>query len=102
MALALFLLMWLRWFQIGAVFLWRRQRTTVHLIGIGLFFGMAGVFLQSLTEWIFRQTAIYLTMHVLIGALASLYAIRKAARKEKVADPTFEDAEYEFVETQAR
>ena len=99
--LVLFMLIWLRWFQMGVGFLWRRQRSTVQLVGIGLFFGMAGVFLQSLTEWIFRQTAIYLTMHVLIGAMASLYAIRKSASRENVPEPAFEDVEYELVETQA-
>ncbi|HEX5222062.1 MAG TPA: O-antigen ligase family protein [Verrucomicrobiae bacterium] len=99
--LVLFLLMWLRWLQIGVTFLWRRQRTTVHLVGIGLFFGMVGVFLQSLTEWIYRQTAIYLTFHVLIGALVSLYAIRKATNREVVPEPAFVEAEYELVETRA-
>jgi len=97
--LILFLLMWLRWFQMAAGFLWRRQRTTVHLLGIGLFFGLAGVFLQSLTEWIFRQTAIYLTMHAMIGALASLYAIRKEAKQEVEAEPFEEVPEYELAET---
>jgi len=99
--LGLFLLMWLRWFQIGVSFLWRRQRTTLHLLGIGLFFGMAGVFLQSLTEWIFRQTPIYLTMHAMIGALASLYAIKKAASRETEPLPVFEVSEYELAEASA-
>ena len=99
--LGLFLLMWLRWLQIGVSFLWRRQRTTVCLVGIALFFGMMGVFLQSLTEWIFRQTPIYLTMHTMIGALASLYAIKKAAKREAARDIDVEDVEYELVEVSA-
>ena len=81
--LALFLLMWCRWLQIGASFLWRRRRTTVHLLGIGIFFGMVGVFLQSMTEWIFRQTAIYMTFHALIGILATLYAARRQAGRRR-------------------
>ena len=96
--LLLFLLMWLRWLQIGSGFLWRRPRTTTYFIGIGLFFGIVGVFLQSLTEWIFRQTPIYLTLHTMIGALASLYAIKKAANQETTRDADVEDVEYELVE----
>ena len=99
--LVLFLLMWMRWLQMGAVFLWRRKRSTVHLLGIGLFFGITGVFLQSLTEWIFRQTSIYLTMHVMVGALASLYAIRKTVNRQVVPEALVEDAEYELVEVSA-
>jgi O-antigen ligase len=83
--LALFLLMWLRWFQMGLVFLWRRERTTMGLLGVGLFFGICGVFLQSITEWVFRQTPIYMTFHVLLGVLASLYAVRRRARKRAAA-----------------
>lgn len=82
--LVLFLAMWLRWFQMGASFLWKRKRTTMHLLGIGLCFGVLGVFLQSLTEWVFRQTPIYLTFHALIGVLASLYV---ASRQTRPAPP---------------
>ncbi len=78
--LIIFLLLWIRWFQMGAVFLWRRKRTGIYLMGIGIFFGMLGVFLQSLTEWIFRQTPIFLTFHVLVGMLATLYFHRKEER----------------------
>jgi len=76
----IFVVVWLRWLQMGLLFLWRRQRTTLHLLGIGIFFGMAGVFLQSLTEWVFRQTAIFLTCHALMGVLASLYVARRQQR----------------------
>jgi O-antigen ligase len=75
--LGLFLLMWLRWFQMGASFLWRRKRTALGLLGIGLFFGIVGVFSQSLTEWVYRQSAIYLTFHALLGVLARLYVARR-------------------------
>jgi hypothetical protein len=83
--LILFLFVWLRWLQMGASFLWRRKRTVLHLMGIGIFFGMVGVFLQSITEWIFRQTAIYLTFHALIGILATLYAAKRHARRKAEA-----------------
>lgn len=77
--LLLFLLLWLRWFQMGAMFLFRRRRTLVHLLAIGLLCGVTGVFLQSLTEWVYRQTPIYLTFHALMGVLASIYALRRKA-----------------------
>jgi O-antigen ligase len=79
--LILFLLVWVRWLQMGASFLWRRKRTTMHVLAIGIFFGMVGVFLQSITEWIFRQTAIYLMFHALIGTLATMYAARRLERR---------------------
>ncbi len=85
--LLIFLLMWLRWFQMGSSFLWRRQRTTWHLLGIGVFFGLVGVFLQSVTEWVFRQTEIYLTVHALAGVLASLYWAKRAARPALARQP---------------
>jgi peptidoglycan/LPS O-acetylase OafA/YrhL len=45
----------------------------MHLLGLGIFFATCGIFLQSLTEWTFRQTPIFFTFHLLLGVLASLY-----------------------------
>jgi hypothetical protein len=42
-------------------------------MGVGIFFGFGGIFLQSLTEWVFRQSPIYYVFHILLGTLASLY-----------------------------
>ena len=81
--LILFVVVWIRWFQMGLSFLWRRRRTTMHLLGTGICFGVLGIFLQSITEWVFRQTAIFLTFHALIGILASLYAARRQERLAK-------------------
>jgi O-antigen ligase len=75
--LIIFLMLWLRWFSMGARFLWRRVSDPMYRIGTGIFFCICGIFLQSLTEWVYRQTAILLTFHVLLGTLASLYYIRK-------------------------
>ncbi|MDB6030373.1 MAG: hypothetical protein JWM16_711 [Verrucomicrobiales bacterium] len=88
----LFGLLWLRWFSMGAKFLKRMPSFPASVIGTGLFFCICGIFLQSLTEWVYRQTAILLTFHLLLGALASLYyarrqmavpAAEKTVRKEK-------------------
>lgn len=83
--LLLLLLMWLRWFQVGATFLRRRIPAPTHRIAVGIFFGLWGLFLQSLTEWTFRQTAILFTSHVLLGVLASLYALKRQAQREAAA-----------------
>ena len=74
----IFLLMWVRWFHLGAMFLWRKIREPMHRMGVGLFFGTAGIFLQSMTEWTYRQTAIFFTFSVLIGVLASLTWARRS------------------------
>jgi hypothetical protein len=71
--LVIFTLVWLRWFQMGATFLWNRSPLAMHQLGAGIFFATCGIFLQSLTEWTYRQTPIFFTFHILLGVLASLY-----------------------------
>jgi hypothetical protein len=46
-------------------------------MGVGLFFGFSGIFLQSLTEWVFRQSPIYFEFNILLGALVSVYYLRR-------------------------
>lgn len=77
--LLIFGLLWLRWFGLSFGFLWRRLAHAEHRVAVGIFFGISGVFLQSLTEWTFRETDILMTFHLLMGVLASLYFIRKRA-----------------------
>jgi len=83
--LVLMLLLWMRWFQMGAGFLWRRTEDPMCRISIGILFGLLGNFLQSLTEWVFYQTAIFFTFNILLGALASLYHLKRQALKEERA-----------------
>jgi O-Antigen ligase len=75
--LILFGLVWLRWFQMGASFLWPRTTDPMRRMGVGLFFGFSGIFLQSLTEWVFRQSPIYFEFNILLGALVSVYYLRR-------------------------
>ena len=82
--LIIFALLWWRWFQMGARFLGRRSAAPLYRLGIGFFFGLCGVFLQSQTEWVFRQTQILFAFHIVAGALASLYYLR---RKSKFKTP---------------
>ncbi len=90
----LLLAMWLRWFQMGAGFLTSRlDEDPLRRVAIGLFFGAVGIFFQSATEWTYKQTAVMFTFHVLMGALASLYSLRRAAAPAgKKASPAPESA----------
>jgi hypothetical protein len=60
-------------------------------IGIGLFFALCAMFLHSLTEWVFRQSPIYYVGHILLGAMAALYYIRRrkaaATSRDRQAEP---------------
>ncbi len=76
----LFLLLWLRWFYMGQAFLWHKITTNTQRLSVGIFLGLIGAFLQSVTEWVFRQTAIAFTFHLLVGTLASLYYWNHSAR----------------------
>lgn len=73
----LFTFVWLRWFQMGASFLWPRTKDPLRRVGVGLFFACWGIFLQSLFEWVFRHLPVYYTFHILVGVLASLYYLRR-------------------------
>jgi hypothetical protein len=90
--LIFFAWLWLRWFQMGASFLWPRTSDPLHRMGVGLFFGFLGIFLQSLTEWVFRQLPIYYVFHVLLGALVSLYYMKKKARRQALEEEEAEPA----------
>ena len=81
----LFSVLWMRWFQMGASFLWPRTLDPMRRIGVGLFFGTWGIFLQSLTEWVFHQSPIYYTFNIMLGTLAGLYYLKKRARRAERA-----------------
>jgi O-antigen ligase len=80
--LALFALLWLRWFFMGAAFLSLPRADPMRVLGVGIFFGTCGVFGQSLTEWIYRQAPILFTFYLLLGALAGVTAVRLRRRRE--------------------
>lgn len=78
--LLIFLWVWMRWFRAGAHFLRRRSADLAGRLGVGCFFSVTGVFLQCVTEWVYRQTPIMFTFHVVLGVLASLYYHRRKAQ----------------------
>lgn len=78
--LILFTLLWLRWFGMGAAFLTLPRKFPMRTVGVGIFFGTLGIFGQSLTEWVYRQTPILFTFYAMLGALASLAAARWEAK----------------------
>jgi hypothetical protein len=94
-----FVWLWLRWFQMGASFLWQRTPDPLRRIGVGIFFGFLGIFLQSLTEWVFRQSPIYYVFHVLLGALAALCYLKRKAQREASEQVEPAPADWEATES---
>lgn len=88
--LAVFAVVWLRWFRLGAGFLRPRCADPLRRLGVGLGFGLGGVFLQSMTEWTYRQTQIFLTFHLIAGVLACLHSLKQAP--DAPADASAADA----------
>jgi hypothetical protein len=88
--LLIFGLLWLRWLSMGLPFLLLPRREPMRVMGVGILFSICGIFGQSLTEWIYRQTPILLTFYILLGALAGLAHARRSAvadRRRAVAAP---------------
>ncbi len=80
--MVLLVLIWLRWFQMSGSFLrGRLNPDPMHRMAIGLGFGAFGIFLQSITEWTYRQTPVMFTFHAMMGVLASLYYARRRTRR---------------------
>lgn len=77
----LFTLVWLRWFQMGGSFLWPPNPGPMRRIAVGIFFGFCGMFLQNLTEWVFRHLPLYYVFHIMLGVLISLYYIKRQEAK---------------------
>src|SRR5262249_42848752 len=84
--LVLFALLWLRWMQTGFTLLWKRSPDPMRRVGVGIFFGLGGLFLQSLTEWIFRHSPVFYVVHILVGILASLYFLHRHDSRKAVSD----------------
>jgi len=96
--LLLFLVLWARWFLMGLPFLFYRTPDPMYRLGIGLWFGLCGIFLQSLTEWTFRQSHIFMTFNIFIGTLASLLYARRHVPKPVVEAEDLELPGYAFTE----
>jgi hypothetical protein len=83
----LFTLLWLRWFQMSSSFLWKRDPDPMRRMGVGIFFGFGGMFLQSLTEWVFRHLPLYYVFHIMLAALMSLYYLKRQHAKAQALAP---------------
>jgi len=75
----LYALLWLRWMGMAGGFLSRRTPAFVSRFGVGAFFGAAGAFAQSFSEWEIRQTPLLFLLNILLGAVAALHPVRPAA-----------------------
>jgi O-antigen ligase len=79
----IFAMLWVRWLSMATPFLLLPRSDPMRAMGVGLLFGICGIFGQSLTEWVYRQTPILFTFYILLGALASLAHARRQARIEE-------------------
>ena len=70
--LLIFSALWFRWMSMGVPFILRPRGEAMCAMGIGLLFCVVGIFGQSLTEWVYRQTPVLFTFQILMGALASV------------------------------
>ena len=95
--LAIMLVLWVRWFQMGAYFLFPRIDDPMQRVGVGILFGLCGNFLQSLTEWVFYQSAIFYLVNILLGVLASLYWLKRQARRAAKHKAAWDDRSQEEV-----
>lgn len=73
----LFTLIWLRWVSMGVPFIVMPRSEPMRVMGVGLLFSIFGIFGQSFTEWVYRQTPILMTFYILLGALAALAHLRR-------------------------
>jgi len=85
--LLIFALLWLRWISIGVPFLFLPRSDPMRAMGIGLLFCICGIFGQSLTEWVYRQTPILFTFYILLGALASMAHLRRQEQARRAPGP---------------
>ena len=67
-------------------------------IGTGLFFALSALFLQSLTEWVFRHSPIYYTAHILLGVLAALYWSKKKTARQSASETAADEPEEVYAE----
>lgn len=91
--LVIFGLVWIRWLSMGAVFLLKRNATLVSRFCTGAFFALLAALLESMTEWAYRQTAIFFLVNILVGALAAVYAQRRQILQAIPASPAIRDGE---------
>jgi hypothetical protein len=78
--LALFLLLWFRWFSMAAPFVFLSRTEPRRVVAVGILFCMVGLVGQSMTEWVYRQSPILFTFSILLGTLASLDHLRRRER----------------------
>jgi len=81
--LLIFALLWLRWLSMGLPFLLLPKVEPMRALGVGILFSICGIFGQSLTEWVYRQTPILFTFYMLLGALAGLAHARGVSFAER-------------------
>ena len=84
--LIVFLLMIVNFFLIGLKVIRKRRDNTLSYFATGILVAMFTLWLQSMLEWLFRQTYITVQFFMLAGFLAALPRVDKQMRKERAMD----------------
>lgn len=67
---------------IGGTAILKKDEYLVRLLRVGVFLSLAGVLMQSFTEWEFRQTPMFFLGHIIMAVGATLYYHRaRGARR---------------------
>ena len=83
--LLIFLALWGRWFQLGLGFLFDRAPDLSSRFGVGILFSKVGVFVQSMTEWMFRSQHVFFLFHILLGGMVAALQLRRQARSQRMS-----------------
>jgi O-antigen ligase len=78
--LVLFVMILVRWLQVAGTNLLAAGPTFLGRVRIGCFLSLCGLLMQSVTEWIFRQTSILFLAHMVMGVAVFILLDRSARR----------------------
>lgn len=85
--LLLFTVLWLRWMFLAGGFFRQPRSDPKRTMGVGILFSILGIFGQSLTEWVYRQSPILYTFYILLGGLAAVAYCRTRERRRLRTSP---------------
>ena len=79
----LFAIVWIRWFSLLIPYLFQKGNDIFRMYGTGCFWGLTAAFIQSQTEWEFRQTPLFLLIHFMLGGAAALTYRNQVLKKQQ-------------------
>ena len=82
--LGAFLLVILGFLWLGVKYIRQRQDDVTSSLAIGITVALTTLWVQSMLEWLFRQTMVTMQFFILAGVLAALPRVSKSMRTEKL------------------